>query len=95
MQIIYEGFQSTPTPDAEAGLEVKMLNNSGKHESQWFGEKYSKDYYKEDKHQTMVLQYPNGIDKKVGIVSLETQLEVDTREEMQEVEALTGWEIPG
>ena len=31
IRTMYEGFQSTPKPDDEAGFVVKMWNNSGTH----------------------------------------------------------------
>ena len=64
--LMSSGLQSIPKQDQDAGFEVRMWNNSGRYQTPGFGEKYRGEYYKEDKYQRVLLEYPNDIDKQVG-----------------------------
>jgi hypothetical protein len=78
---MYEGFQSTPKPGKDGGLEVRMWNINGSIQSPRFGEKYEEEYFKEDRTYNMIIDLPQDITHLVGSGSLVIEVEVDTREE--------------
>ena len=77
---IYKGFQSSPLPGEEGGLEIRMWKHQGSLETPGFRGNYSEGYYKENKIQKMILEFPEGMDRIVGSGSLIIQVDVDTRE---------------
>ena len=40
LQKMYKGFQSTPKPDQEGGIEVRTWNNNGKIGTPWYRGEY-------------------------------------------------------
>ena len=89
---VYEGFQSTPMPNLEAGLEMTMWNNNGTLQTPDFGEEYDEDYYKEDKKYSVTIEFPKGMAQQMSSSLLVIKLEVDTGEEegWQEEVSITG-----
>ena len=86
MDQILQGFHSLPEPfnDTNA-FEIRMWNLNGTITTPWFGEDYVEEYYKEDRDFHIVLELPDDIKEQVGSGSLIIEVELDIREEVEDV----------
>ena len=80
---LLKGFQAVPKGYKENGLQMNTLteNLNGTYASPWYHKKYDEKYYKESKHQKLIINFPENVGELLGSGSLVIQLEVDTREE--------------
>ena len=85
MDQVFQGYQSLPNAYKLNSFEIKMWNLNGTITSPYYGEAFVNDFYKEDKEVHMILELPKYIRELIGYGSLHIELEVNTREELEEV----------
>ena len=85
MDQVFQGYQSLPKAYKLNSFEIKMWNLNGTITSPYYGEAFVNDFYKEDKEVHMILELPKYIGELIGYGSLHIELEVNTREELEEV----------
>ena len=80
---VHKGFQAVPMGYQGNGLQMNtvMEHFNGSFASPWYHDEYDDKYFKESKHQKLILNFPDNVAELVGSGSLVIQLEVDTREE--------------
>ena len=66
LRSMYQGFQSTPKSDQDAGLVTRMWNKSGTLQTPWFQEEYNEQFYKVDKKYKAILEFPKDLAEDVG-----------------------------
>ena len=80
IELLTQGFLSTPKPYVADGLEVLVSTLNGTIQTPWFGEEsFKKDFFLKDRYQHVVLEFPKDVDKSLGEASLVLELEIDTR----------------
>ena len=85
MDQVFQGYQSLPKAHKLNSFEIKMWNLNGTITSPYYGEAFVNDFYKEDKEVHLILELPKYIGELIGYGSLHIELEVNTREELDEV----------
>ena len=81
MELLAQGFISTPKPYVADGLEVLVSTLDGTIETPWFGKSFNRSYFLKDRYHHVVLEFPEDLEKELDEGSLVIELEVDTREE--------------